>query len=333
MIMDSKIQPITRVWSIVAVVALLSSALYAHNLLQNAGARSKSKPSSLKQGILLLAHGGNQNWNDAVNHVASQVSKTVPAEVAFGMATKRTIQGAVDRLLTQGVEEIIAVPLFVSSHSSIITSTQYLLGLRKEAPSALAIYAKMDHGSGGHHDGHSNNAGFDPRTPVHSPVPIRMTAALDRHPIVADILLAHALSISRSPKNEVVIIVAHGPVSDEENAKWLADMSALVERIDKASNFRRIEYMTVRDDAPEPLRSQATAELRGIVGRAAKEESRVLIVPLLLSYGGIEEGIKKRLEGLSYTICPQGLLPDERLTQWVLLSAGSLAQTGEGKRR
>jgi sirohydrochlorin ferrochelatase len=331
--MDNKLQPISRLWSIVVAVAMLSSVSYAQNFHQTAGARSQSKQSSLKSGILLLAHGGNQKWNDAVNHVASQVSKTVPTEVAFGMATKRTIQSAIDRLVTQGVKEIIAVPLFVSSHSSIITSTQYLLGLRKEAPSALAIYARMDHGAGGHHDGHSKDAGFDPKTPVKSPVPIRMTAALDRHPIVADILLAHALSISKSPKNEVVIIVAHGPVSNEENAKWLADMSALVERIDKTSNFRRIEYMTVRDDAPEPLRSQATAELRGIVERAAKEESRVLIVPLLLSYGGIEEGIKKRLEGLSYTICPQGLLPDERLSQWVLLTANSLAQIGESKRQ
>ena len=40
-------------------------------------------------------------------------------------------------------------------------------------------------------------------------------------------------------------------------------------------------------------------------------------------YGGIEEGIKKRLEGLSYTMSSQALLPDERLAQWVLQSAKS----------
>lgn len=49
---------------------------------------------------------------------------------------------------------------------------------------------------------------------------------------------------------------------------------------------------------------------------------RVLIVPLLLSYGGIEPGIRKRLDGLTYTMADHGLLPDERLARWVLLMAG-----------
>jgi hypothetical protein len=86
------------------------------------------------------------------------------------------------------------------------------------------------------------------------------------------------------------------------------------------SQFKRFEYLTVRDDAPQSVREQATAELRRTVERAGAEKSSVLIVPLLLSYGGIEEGIKKRLEGLSYTMSAQALLPDERLDRWVLLS-------------
>ena len=56
------------------------------------------------------------------------------------------------------------------------------------------------------------------------------------------------------------------------------------------------------------------------VERATAEGNRVLIVPLLLSYGGIEEGIKKRLAGLDYTMSGQ-YPPDERLVRWVLLSA------------
>ena len=38
---------------------------------------------------------------------------------------------------TRGVTEIVAVPLFVSSQSSVITSTEYLLGLRVDAPNDL----------------------------------------------------------------------------------------------------------------------------------------------------------------------------------------------------
>lgn len=290
--------------------------------------RNKTGNESMKEtkGILLLAHGGSRQWNEEVNKLAAEVNRVVPVEVAFGMATKRTIQDACNRLESRGVTEIVAVPLFVSSHSSVITATAYLLGARKDAPPELALYAKMDHSHGGDHANHPRDSDFDPMTPVKAQVPIRMTSALDRHAIVAEILRRRSLSISREPQHEVVVIVAHGPVSDAENAEWLADMAALVQQVKKASTFLRIEYLTVRDDAPEPIRSQATTELRLVVERASSEGNQVLIVPLLLSYGGIEAGIRKRLEGLSYTMCQQALLPDSRLARWVLSSAGIATQ-------
>ncbi|HWP43381.1 MAG TPA: CbiX/SirB N-terminal domain-containing protein, partial [Blastocatellia bacterium] len=235
-------------------------------------------------GILLLAHGGNQKWNDEVKKLAAEIDRDTPVEIAFGMASKRTIQPAIDRLVARGVREIVAVPLFISSHSPIITSTQYLLGLRDSAPPQLAAFARMDHSQGAHHEGAASAESFDPTTPVKSSVPIRMTSALDRHPIVAEILLSRAQSISRNPEREAVIVVAHGPVSDEDNERWLADMGALAEPMRRAGKFKRVEYMTVRDDAPESIRSKATAELRGRVEAATKDGYQVLIVPLLLSY-------------------------------------------------
>lgn len=278
-------------------------------------------PSDGERGILILAHGGNPAWNAEVKKVAAELRKTQPVEVAFGMASKRSIQNAVDALAAQKIKEILAVPLFISSHSSVITSTEFLLGARKDAPTALSIFAKMDHGSHGAADSHEShsatNASFDPMTPVKSSVPIRMLSALNSHPRVADILLSRAKSISKQPKNEVVILVAHGPVSEETNRLWLNDMKKLADAIDSKSDFKRIEYLTVRDDAPDPIRSQATAELRKAVIKAQDEKHSVLIVPLLLSYGGIEKGIKKRLEGLDYNISSQALLPDDRIILWI----------------
>lgn len=305
---------------------LLAVALFS-TLLILASAQRHDHSSSLKDranagpiGILLLAHGGSQNWNNKVNELAAEVNRSRPTEVAFGMANKHTMEEAIQRLAARGVRQIVAVPLFISSHSSVITSTEYLLGLRQEAPPDLASFARMDHAQG---DSHAMmmDASFDPTSPIKSPVPLRMTSALDRHPLVAEILLARARNISKEPKSEVVIIVAHGPVPDDDNAKWLADMQSLAAAMRRTSSFKRIEYLTVRDDAPEEVRAKATAELRSIVEGATGDGNRVLVVPLLLSYGGIELGIKKRLEGLSYTMSPQGLLPDDRLARWVLLVA------------
>lgn len=266
-------------------------------------------------GILLLAHGGSAKWNEEVQKLAAQIDRDAPVEVAFGMATRRTIQEGIDKLAGRGVKRIVAVPLFISSHSSVITSTEYLLGQRKEAPAALAIFARMDHAHGSH--GGSMDASADGTKPVKSPVPLQMSSALDRDPLVAEILITRSASISREPAREVVIVVAHGPTSDENNIKWLADMKALADLMRPKTQYKRIEYLTVRDDAPEPIRANAAAELRARVETATSAGDNVLIVPLLLSYGGIEQGIKKRLEGLDYTIADRALLPDERLAVWV----------------
>jgi sirohydrochlorin ferrochelatase len=282
------------------------------------------RTASAEPGILLLAHGGNAEWNGRVEELAAKVDATRPTEVAFGMATRAAIQGAIDRLVARGVTEIVAVPLFVSSWSTVITSTEYLLGLRPDAPAALAIFAKMNHGQAASadaagHEGHAMPA--DGATPVESSVPVRMTPALNDHPIVADILASRARAISDNPANEALVIVAHGPTEEEDNRRWLADMESLAARLTQSETFASLEYLTVRDDAPTAVRDAATAQLRGIVQRELTAGRRVLLVPLLISFGGIERGLRERLEGLNYTMAEAGLMPDDRLATWILAMA------------
>lgn len=270
------------------------------------------------QGILLLAHGGRDNWNQEVLAVADRIDSTRPVEVAFGMANKRTIQDAVDRLVERDVSHIVAVPLFISSHSSVLRATEYLLGVRDGAPPQLEAFARMGAGRGAGQAG--SDPGFDWTSPVETTVPIAVTSALDSHAVVAEILVSRALDISRAPEEEVVVLVAHGPSSEEDNAHWLDNMRVLAEKMGH-TRFSRIEHLTVRDDASEPVREQATTELRAVVEGAVGEGKSVLVVPLLLSYGGIEAGIRERLEGLAYRMADQALLPDERLSEWVLMQA------------
>lgn len=272
-------------------------------------------------GVLLLAHGGSAEWNGRVADVVKTVNATAPTEVAFGMASRASIQQAVDKLAARGVSEIIAVPLFVSSHSSVITSTEYLLGLRAEAPRDLAIFAKMDHSSHGAAVEHDHAAlPADPTSPVTSSVKIRMTSALNRHPLIGAIVADRARAISIDPENEAVIIVAHGPVPDDDNQRWLEDMAVLAQQTRTAAPYPSVDYLTVRDDAGPAMREAATRELRQKVQAQLAAGRRVLVVPHLMSFGGIEQGIRKRLEGLDYTMTTQALMPDDRIVQWVLAS-------------
>ena len=66
---------------------------------------------------------------------------------------------------------------------------------------------------------------------------------------------------------------------------------------------------------------QPARELREKVQAQFAQGRRVLIVPHLMSFGGIEQGVRKRLEGLEYTMTEQALMPDDRIVQWVLASA------------
>jgi hypothetical protein len=283
---------------------------------------------SSSEGLLLMAHGGNKEWNGQVQNIATKINEIMPVEVAFGMANRATLQAGIDKLVARGVKSIVAIPLFVSSHSSVVESTEYLLKQRATAPADLSDFAAMDHGNSGGHTSHGSAATpssadvAESTRPVQCSVPLRMTPALNRHPLVADILLDRGLAISKNPKKEVFVMVAHGPNEDAENALWLSDMAALAQIIHSRKPFTQVKYLTIRDDAEEKVRNQATEDFRKIVQNADRKGHHVLIVPLLLSYGGIENGIRKRLDGLEHIMSPQGLLPDARITQWILESAG-----------
>ncbi|HEY0263813.1 MAG TPA: CbiX/SirB N-terminal domain-containing protein [Granulicella sp.] len=304
-----------KVFTSAACFVCLSSAVFAQ--------QPQQKPA--REGVLLLAHGGSaREWNEEVRHVADQADLTVPTEIAFGMATKSTMQAAIDRLVARGVTEIVAVPLFVSSHSSVIDSTAYLLGLRAEEPEDLKMFAMMDHGGGmsmDHGAMKHDAAAAEAEKPIHAPVPIHMASALDHHAIVADILRDRAASISKDPAHEVVILVAHGPVPEDENKLWLKDMGLLADQMRSQTHYADIESLTLRDDADDAVRDVATKQLRERVEAVSKSGKTALIVPLLLSYGGIEDGLRKRLEGLDYRMPTQALLPDKRIVSWVTETA------------
>ncbi len=102
---------------------------------------------------------------------------------------------------------------------------------------------------------------------------------------------------------------------------WLADLGTVAELVAVKAPYARVEVATLRDDAEPPVRDAATEFLRKIASSGYNANLRVLIVPVLLSYGGIENGIRKRMDGLDHVMSPSGILPDPRIVTWILASA------------
>jgi sirohydrochlorin cobaltochelatase len=271
-------------------------------------------------GILLLAHGGNSEWNAQIESIRTAVGRKAPVETALGMADGAAIQAAVDRLQKRGVKKIVAVPLFVNSSSEVLDHTRYLLGLRQEpsitlrdAMASLPAEARAKMGAGHHHHALSMER-------VRAKVPVSMSPALDDHPLVASILADRARALSKEPGRESVFLVGHGPVDDKANAVWLSTLGRLAGRVRAEGKFLRVKFATIRDDSDAPVKNAAIAALRRDV-EAAGKDGRVLVVPVLIARGGIESHIVEALKGLSYSWDGKTLSPDARLADWVAASA------------
>ena len=265
-----------------------------------------------KVGVLVIAHGGSTTWNEIVLQTIEPLKNNYNVEVAFGMANPKTMQEGINKLETQGVTQIVITQLFISSFSSIIRQNEYLLKLRKELADKPML---MDNPS------HINEKmGLHP---LNFNTKIYLTEPLNDHPLITEILANRISELSNSPKNETVIIVAHGPNGEKDNKNWIKKMENIADQLREKfkgeNSFKNIFCMTVRDDAPKEIYKIAKENLRNIVNQASKN-GRVIVVPLLLSQGGVENGIVKRLKGLNYAWSGKTLLPDANITKFIRVS-------------
>jgi len=258
-----------------------------------------------KVGVLVIAHGGSSRWDSMVRKAVKAAKLEAPTEVALGMGMHsgevRRFQEAVNRLERKEVSRIVVIPLLVSSTSEVYRQFEYLFGLRASAEWT------------------------DAGRPLALEVPIAMGRALDESPAVAEVLLERARALSRVPAEETVILVGHGPNEDDDNARWLATMQRLADHVKVAGGFHDVRSFTLRDDAPRMIHERAARALRDAVQEAAGK-GRVLVVPLLVAEGGIEDKIPNLLSGLTFVYTGETLLPHDKIEHWIAEQATTLAQ-------
>ncbi|MGE4061845.1 MAG: sirohydrochlorin chelatase [Rhodospirillaceae bacterium] len=288
-----------RLFSIAAVLVALAPSAFATD------------------GILLLAHGthgagghgaaGHEGhaapnpWNANVDAVAAALDKRHPTEVAFGMAEAPAIQAAITRLERRGVTRIAAVPLFVSSHSPIIGNTRYILGLADSLAQHTSLKSL-------------------PRAKMKARA--AMSGALDAHPFVSEILMDRARQLTADPSETAIVLIAHGPNAEEENRLWLKEMAIHTAFLRDKGRYAAVEHLTHRNDASAEIKAKAREEFRARVLQNGKTK-KVVVVPLLMSAGGIEGQVKDDLAGLSFRFA-EPLLPHPNIERWVLAQATAL---------
>lgn len=301
-------------------------------------ASSNAIAGSNKVGVLLLAHGGKHaSWDESVNNATAKLSQNYIVEVAFGMADPKRMQTGIDNLESQGVAKIVVVPLFISSYSPIIRQNEYLLGIRDtlaDPPMLMSHYSKADtyamnsteHESApkvsSHHK--SNDTAPIKLEQLKLSTELILTKPLDAHPLVAEILFERISELSVNPQVETVLIVAHGPSAEEDNQDWLRAIDELTDQLvilqaNKSGDFKEIYGMTVRDDAKTEIYDEAKEKLRAKVSESSVG-GNTIVIPLLLSQGGVEARYLERLEGLTFKWSGKTLLPHPNITEFIQLS-------------
>jgi len=246
------------------------------------------------RGLLILAHGFRDRGDRDFKEQVEPMSDVFPTAFAFGMAMMMSdhIQLALDDLEAAGAEQIIVIPAVSTPHNSLMRQWEYIFGLRDEAE-----YATI------------------PR--VQTEAEILIVAPPGDDPLVAEILLDFAYEISTDPKNEIVIIVAHGPSFADDNVKELEMLANLAEVIMEDGDFANVVGMTLQDDAPRDIRAANVRRIRAVVEDAKAEGKEVLVVTNLMGTRTIQAQLRRDLDGLDFSFNANGITQHDNFIKWM----------------
>jgi len=282
-------------------------------------------PSANAFGVLVMAHGGEPAWNQAVLDTVEGLKKKYTVEVAFGMADATTIQEAVKKLEARNVRKIGVVRLFVSGESWY-ERTEQILGVRPGAPAASPPTPQADphghHGASANphaHGAHGEHAMAFFRVATNASFVLSKEGLADAEGM-GTVLADRATELSRDPAREDVLILAHGPGDDQENARWLAKLDARAGAVRSRLPLRRVEVETLREDWPEK-RVEAEKRIRAYAERAIADGGKAIVIPYRVQGFG---PYAKVLEGIDYTSNGKGLIPHVEVVKWIEQQAAEL---------
>lgn len=292
---------------------LFAKSLIVLLIIASGCAPYRQQAKETDTGILILAHGADEKWNKHIQNAVAGVKGNFKKEIAFGMGDAKTIQRSINKLESAGVKNIVVVPLFLSSHSEMYRQIEYVLGLREEPDILFWILMNSSdgHGRNGNHD-----AGSDMLEKVKFKIPYSVANPVNYSPLIAGIL-EERLSISDFSRQTSVFILAHGPISEEDNKKWIRDLGKYERWL--SSRFGNVEFfgMTFRDDAPAFIKDAAVKKIQKAVTLEINKGRKIIVIPFLLAPGGREMEIKKILEGYDCEIIAGALLPHPNISAWI----------------
>jgi len=257
------------------------------------------KDPNQETGALLLAHGYGEEGDLAFHNSMTDISSQHITTLSLGMSmmTSKHIECALTEIRQNGAKKIYIVPISSTPHNTLIQQWEYIFGLRNDHAYTKVKSVITD-----------DVVFLDP---------------ISDHRIAKKIVLDYAQEISVNPKNEIVVIIAHGPVGETDNELQLELMENLAAYIHDQGNFNAVRPFTLQDDAPKEIRDRNVKQIKEFIENATFDGKKVLMVSNLMSGKGIQRKINEDFSGLDYKFNSKGFLTHPLFKDWILESIES----------
>ncbi|HZG56682.1 sirohydrochlorin chelatase [Paenibacillus sp.] len=240
-------------------------------------------------GILVISHGSrNADWVRLVDEAIEPMRAAVPYPV-YGayleLVEGRLIQDGIDALEVSGVDELIVLPLFVSSGSTHLEEISWALG----ATPTCRFETDLE--------------------PFRVRARVSLCAPIDADEDVIRILYEKMLPLSRSPAEELVLVVGHGSAQKGFHRAWRDTLETAAERLRALGGFAAADGVML-------LPNQVDGKLK--LWRKRRPNLAVVVAPLFISEGYFtEKVIPSRFRGYDVRYNGRSLLPHPLLSQWM----------------
>ena len=298
-------------------VPMLGVTILAVTLLSSGLLAALAQPPEV--GVLIVAHGAPwEQWNKLPRALATEVQDKLAqadnamiAQVAFLEFATPSVAEGVAELEAKGVQQIVAVPIFITQSTHTLFDLPCVLGTLYH-PETMEVLE--DEGA----------------SIVRTGTPIILATTLCCSGLLPKIMLQRAQAISTNPREEAVVVFAHG--SRTFAWPWRKNLRKVTKALREEGGFASADYAFVGvGHGPSATRTVVSA-----INRAAEHGDRVLVLGLYVAMGtdSLLEGCREKLPvGLEVIASQQGVLPHPAVADWVVSIAekAATARSGNGR--
>lgn len=269
-----------------------------------------------KLGLLIIAHGSpSPTWNQPVLDLERKVSELMQTEhpglfssirVALMEFVEPSIATVISELEDDGINRVYALPLFVAPSGHSLYDVPAILGLYAEK----GIMEELE------------EEGIEL---VDSDLKISLGPTIDAE-VVKSIMLDRVMEMSEDPDSEAIVILAHGDRYFEPI--WISLVSEVGTGLCAKSGINYFDYGFIG------MGQAFMSEGAHAIFRTLDKYDRVLVLGLYMC-SGVDKLVRRAIKrmagdstgdsdifaGYDVRFADSGLLPDKRISEWIVEKA------------